>query len=355
MSMSGQNNNNGGPWGQGGGRNPNTPPNIEDLIRQGKEKLFGGSKGGKEGKSGFFFLIVVAALIWLSTGIYKVDPDEEGVVIRFGKYIETTKSGLHYHLPVPFETVETPKITKVNEIEIGGSGINSARRGRMSRTALNKERQMLTGDENIIDVGFSIFWKISDSKDYLFNLQQSRLSIKSVAESAMREVVAKSKVQDIMTSRRDSIELEVKDILQQVLDGYRAGVQITQIKMNEVEPPVQVQEAFKDVQKAEADRDKTISVAMEKQNMIVPQARGAAEKKIQEAEAYKARVIAEAIGQAARFSSVLKEYKKAKEVTRRRLYLETMEEILGGAQKTIIDGKGSPVVPYLPLDQLKKK
>lgn len=351
--MSWQNNNDGGrgPWGQGGGTNPNDPPNIEDLIRQGKEKFFGGSKGG-EGKNGFIILIIVALGIWLATGIYKVGPDEEGVVVRFGKYVETTKSGLHYHLPTPFESVFTPKITKVNEIEIGGTSRNTV--GRRSSLQIHKERQMLTGDENIIDVGFSIFWRISDSKDFLFNLQQREVSIKSVAESAMREVVAKSKVQDIMTSRRNSIELEVKDIIQQVLNGYQAGVEITQIKMNEVAPPIQVQEAFKDVQKAEADHDKTISLALQRQNAIVPQARGRAEQKIQEAEAYKAKVIAEAVGQASRFTSVLKEYQKAKEVTRRRLYLETMEEVLGGANKTIIDSKGSGVVPYLPLNQLKK-
>jgi membrane protease subunit HflK len=354
--MSWQNNNDGGrgPWGQGGGKNPNDPPNIDDLIRQGKEKFFGGSKGG-EGKGGFFILIIVAVLVWMATGIYKVGPDEEGVVVRFGKYVETTKSGLHYHLPTPLESVFTPKITKVNEIEIGGASRNSVGRRSGSRSQMNQERQMLTGDENIIDVGFSIFWRISDSKDYLFNLQKGAVSIKAVAESAMREVVAKSKVQDIMTSRRNSIELEVKDILQQVLDGYQAGVLITQIKMNEVAPPVQVQEAFKDVQKAEADHDKTISQAMQRQNEIVPQARGQAERKIQEAEAYKARVIAEAVGQAARFTSVLKEYQKAKEVTRRRLYIETMEEVLGGANKTIIDSKRNGVVPYLPLNQLQKK
>lgn len=336
-----------GPWGQGPGSG-NEPPNIEELIRKGQDKFrgaFGGGNGGSGGKGGRIFLFagffIFAA--WLFTGVYKVLPDEAGVVLRFGKWIETTDTGLHYHLPAPIETVIIPKVTAVNKIDIGFRNNK-------------KERQMLTGDENIIDVQFSILWKIKDPARYLFNLRQPQeLTIKSVAESAMREVVAKTAIQQIMTSEKQSIEMEVREIMQTVLDSYEGGIQITQVKMDTVLPPEQVSEAFNDVQKAEADRDKTINEAIKRQNQIVPKARGEAEKIFQEASAYKAKVITQAEGESARFLSVYEQYKLAKDVTRRRMYLETMELVLGRTNKVIIEGKGSGVVPYLPLPALNKQ
>lgn len=344
--MSWQNNNDGrdrGPWGGGTGGGQE-PPNIDELIRKGQDKFrsaFGG-EGGKGGVRRLIMIVLAVAFVgYLYAGFYKVQPDEAGVVLRFGKWIETKGTGLHFHFP-PVDRVIIPKVTVVNKIDVGfGAGI--------------KERQMLTGDENIVDVQFSILWRIKDPVRFLFNLEQQEQSIKAVSESAMREVVARTNIQQIMTSERLEIEIEVRSIMQDVLDKYEAGIEITQIKMDTVSPPVQVSEAFNDVQKAEADRDKTINEAKKYQNRIVPTARGQAERMNQEAEAYKARAITKAEGESARFLSVYEQYKLAKEVTRKRLYLETMERILGSTDKVILENENSGVLPYLPLPTIKKQ
>lgn len=348
--MSWQNNNGGkdrGPWGNGPSGGGQEPPDIDELIRKGQDKfrnIFGGGggrKGDGGGKSMFLFIVFALILGYAYAAFYKVEPDEAGVVLRFGKWIKTTDTGLHFHFP-PIDQVIIPKVTAVNKIDVGFDGSI-------------KERQMLTGDENIVDVKYSILWRIKDPARYLFNLEQQEQSIKSISESAMREVVAKTDIQQIMTSERLEIELEVRKIMQTVLDSYQAGVEITQIKMGTVSPPTQVSEAFNDVQKAEADRDKTINEAKKYQNKIVPTARGDAEKMNQEAEAYKAKAITMAQGESARFLSVYAQYKLAKDVTRRRLYLETMERILGNTDKVIIEENGNGVLPYLPLPALKNK
>ncbi|MBL4802260.1 MAG: FtsH protease activity modulator HflK [Emcibacter sp.] len=344
-----QNNNGGrdrGPWGNGpsGGQEP---PNIDELIRKGQDKFrnaFGGGGGraGSGGGKGMFLLIAAMFVVgYLYTAFYKVQPDEAAVVLRFGKWIETKDTGLHFHFP-PIDQVIIPKVTAVNKIDVGfGAG--------------KKERQMLTGDENIVDVQYSILWKIKDPARFLFNLEQREQTIKSVSESAMREVVARMAIQQIMTSERLEIEIEVRSIMQSVLDSYEAGIEIRQIKMDTVSPPSQVSAAFNDVQKAEADRDKTINEAKKYQNKIVPTARGQAERMNQEAQAYKARAITKAEGESARFLSVYEQYKLAKDVTRRRLYLETMERILGNTDKVILESSNSGVLPYLPLPAIKKQ
>ncbi len=351
--MSWQNNNGGkdrGPWGSGPSGGGQEPPDIDELIRKGQDKFraaFGGGNGGRGGKGrsggkGMFLLIAFMFVLgYMYTAFYKVQPDEAGVVLRFGKWIETKGTGLHFHFP-PIDQVIIPRVTAVNKIDVGFSGNK-------------KERQMLTGDENIVDVQYSILWRIKDPARFLFNLEQKELSIKSISESAMREVVAKTAIQQIMTSERFGIELEVRTIMQTVLDNYEAGIEITQIKMDTVSPPAQVSEAFNDVQKAEADRDKTINEAKKYQNKIVPTARGQAERMNQEAEAYKAKAITKAQGETARFLSVYKQYKLAKDVTRRRMYLETMERILGKTDKVILEGNGNGVLPYLPLPEIKKQ
>ncbi|PHZ84952.1 FtsH protease activity modulator HflK [Paremcibacter congregatus] len=345
-----QNNNGGkdrGPWGSGPGGGGQQPPDIDELIRKGQDKFrkaFGGGGGGRGGSQGggksMFFLIGLLVVVgYLYAGFYKVQPDEAGVVLRFGKWIKTEDTGLHFHFP-PIDRVYTPKITAVNKIDVGSG---------------KQERQMLTGDENIVDVEYSIFWRISDPARFLFNLEQQEQSIKSVSESAMREVVAKTKVQQIMTSERDGIEIEVRGIMQRVLNSYEAGIEITQVKLDTVSPPVEVREAFNDVQKAEADRDKTINEAKKYQNEIVPTARGEAEQMNQQAEAYKARAVTKAQGESARFLAVYEQYKMAKDVTRRRMYLETMEDILGRTDKVILENDGTGVLPYLPLPNVKKQ
>ncbi|NOZ42274.1 MAG: FtsH protease activity modulator HflK [Alphaproteobacteria bacterium] len=333
-----------GPWGSGPGGSNQEPPNIDDLIRKGQDKfrsIFGG--GGPRGANkGMIMLIVLfLSVSYLYAAFYKVEPDEAGVVLRFGKWVETTDTGLHFHFP-PIDQVYIAKVTTVNKIDVGfGTSI--------------KERQMLTGDENIVDVRYSILWRIKDPVRFLFNLEKQQQTIKSVSESAMREVVAKTPIEKIMTSERLGIELEVRSIMQKVLDKYKAGVEITQIKMNTVSPPSQVSEAFNDVQKAAADRDKTINEAKKYQNKILPTARGQASRMNQEAEAYKSQAIAKAEGETARFLSIYHQYKLAKDVTRRRLYLETMEKILGNTDKVILDEKGNGVLPYLPLPGLKQR
>ncbi|MCK5423965.1 MAG: FtsH protease activity modulator HflK [Emcibacter sp.] len=344
-----QNNNDGGkdrgPWGSGPGGGGQEPPDIDELIRKGQDKFrsaFGGGRGGKGGGKGMFMMIILMFTVgYLYSAFYKVQPDEAGVVLRFGKWIETKGTGLHFHFP-PIDQVIIPKVTAVNKIDVGFGG------GK-------KERQMLTGDENIVDVQYSILWRIKDPARFLFNLEQREQSIKAVSESAMREVVARTAIQQIMTSERLAIEIEVRGIMQTVLDSYEAGIEITQIKMDTVSPPAQVSEAFNDVQKAEADRDKTINEAKKYQNKIVPTARGQAERMNQEAEAYKARAITKAEGESARFLSVYEQYKLAKDVTRRRLYLETMERILGNTDKVILENENSGVLPYLPLPAIKKQ
>ena len=332
-----------GPWGSGPGGGQE-PPNIDELIRKGQDKFRstfgGGGAGGKGGGRGMFLLIALMFVFgYLYTAFYKVQPDEAGVVLRFGKWIETNDTGLHFHFP-PIDQVIIPKVTEVKEIYVGAG---------------KKERQMLTGDENIVDVEYTIFWKIKDPARFLFNLKQKEQSIKSVSESAMREVVAKTKIQQIMTSQRDNIEIEVREIMQTVLDNYEGGIAITQIKLDTVSPPSEVKAAFNDVQKAEADRDKTINEAKKYQNKIVPTARGQAERMNQEAQAYKARAITKAEGESARFLSVYEQYKLAKDVTRRRLYLETMERILGNTDKVILESGSGNVLPYLPLPAIKKQ
>ena len=342
-----------GPWGQGSGKGGGgQPPDIDELIRKGQAKFksaFGGGGSGGSGESlggGKSFGLIFMGLIafWLYLCVYIVDTDEQAIVLRFGKWVETTDPGIHF-LFAPVESKQITKVTAINVIQIGfGNSVLS-----------QKERQMLTGDENIVDAPFSVMWRINDPARYQFNLKDREETIKSISESAMREVVAKTNVQNVMTNNKNGIELEVMQITQDILNRYEAGIEITQVKMEDVRPPAEISDAFNDVQKAEADRDKFISVAKLEQNKIVPQARGEASKMLQEADAYRAKVIAEADGEASRFEAILVEYSKAKDVTRRRMYLDTMEQVLAGTTKIVIDSKGGGVVPYLPLPELNKR
>ncbi len=350
-----QNNGNGdrNPWGQGGGNRGQQPPNIEDLFKRGQDRLKGAMPGGMGGK-GIFVLVFLLLLVWLASGLYTVKPDEQGVVLRFGKWIETTGPGLNYHLPVPIESVLTPKVTVINRIDVGfGQGLSNGRRiGDYSR-----EKSMLTGDENIVDVEFSVFWRIDDAGKFLFNIEKQEETIKSASESVMREIIGQTQIQSALTEGRQKIEQEARANLQNVLQQYGAGVAITQVKLSKVDPPASVIGAFRDVQAAQADKERLQNEAQTYQNDILPRARGEATRMIQEAEAYKEQIIAKAQGEASRFLAVYGEYKQAKDVTRERIYIETMEQVLQEMDKIIIDGdaSGAGVVPYLPLDQLQKK
>ena len=353
-----------GPWGNGPQSSGPNSPDLEDLIRRGQEKLRTALPGGFGSGKGIIAVIAIAVLAWLLSGFYRVEPDEQGVVPRFGKFVGTTNPGLNYHLPYPIETVLTPQVTRVNRIDIGIRTGDDPRRGASMRDVA-EESLMLTGDENIVDVDFAVFWMVKpaapgSSEDigaanFLFNVQNPEGTIKAVAESAMREVVGRTNIQPILTGARQGIETSVQELMQRTLDSYRSGILITQVQLQKVDPPSQVIDAFRDVQAARADAERLQNEAQAYANRVVPEARGEAARITQGAQGYKERAIIEARGQTSRFLSVLTQYQKAPDVTRQRLYLETMERVFGGMDKVIIDQSaagGSGVVPYLPLGAL---
>jgi len=363
----------GGPWGSGGSKGPwgqgpqssgPTPPDLEELLRRSQDKLKSVLPGGNLGGRGVLLIVVAAMLVWGFSGFFKVEPDELGAVLRFGKYTRDAQPGLNYHLPYPIETVLTPKVTRVNRIDIGMRLIEDPRRTSQQIRDIPEESLMLTGDENIVDVDVSVFWqvKVGGAKDYLFNIQNPEGTVKAVAESAMREVVGRSDIQPILTGARQSIETSVHELMQKVLDTYQAGVQVTQVQMQKVDPPAQVIESFREVQAARADLVRLQNEAETYANQKVPEAKGQASKILQDAEAYKSQTVAEATGQASRFGKVYEEYKKAPQVTRQRIYLETMERVFGGTDKIILDsgsstqgGNNSGVVPILPLNEMVRR
>ena len=345
-----------GPWGQGprGGGGGSQPPNLEEMLRRGQERFKGMLPGGNMSGKGIVVAALVLAAVWLASGFYRVNEGEQGVVLRFGKYVKTTSPGLNYRLPWPIETALTPQVERVNREEIGMRGPSSDTFGRGRGDA--EKSLMLTGDQNIVDIDFAVLWKISDAGKFLFNIENPAQTVKVVAESAMREVIGKNPIQRILTEGRGQIEQRTRTLLQQVLDSYDSGIQITQVNLQKSDPPAQVIDAFRDVQAALADRERAQNEAEAYRNDIVPRARGEAQRLLQQAEAYKQEVVANAQGEAARFTSVYNEYRAAKDVTARRLYLESMEQILRGTTKIIIDQKhGQGVLPYLPLPELKNR
>jgi membrane protease subunit HflK len=355
-------NQSGGPWGSGGGpRGPwgsgpqpgggPTPPDLEELVRRSQDKIKNLLPGGSFGGWGSLLIVLGAIALWMLSGFYRVQTDEQGVVLRFGKYIGERQPGLNYHLPWPIETVLVPKVTSSRRLDIGMRLIEDPRRGSSTRD-VPEESLMLTGDENIVDVDFTVLWKVKDAANFLFNVQNPEGTIKAVAESAMREVIGRSTIQPILTGARQNIEQAVHELMQKTLDSYGTGVVITQVQMQKVDPPSQVIDAFRDVQAARADAERAQNEAQTYANKVVPDARGRASQIQQAAEAYREQTVAEAKGQASRFTQVYDEYKKAPEVTRKRIYLETMEHVLSGVNKTIIDPSVSKsgVVPYLPLN-----
>jgi membrane protease subunit HflK len=346
-----------GPWGSGPQPSGPTPPDLEEFLRRSQDKLRNVLPGGNLGGKGLGLILLAAVAIWGFSGFFRVDPDELGVVLRFGKYVRDVKPGLNYHLPYPIESVLTPKVTRVNRIDIGMRLVEDLRRGTSIRD-VPEESLMLTGDENIVDVDFSVFWvvKTGGAGDYLFNIQQPEGTVKAVAESAMREIVGRSNIQPILTGARQNIETAVHDLMQQTLDKYGSGITITQVQLQKVDPPSQVIDSFRDVQAARSDLERAQNEAQTYANKVVPEARGRASKIIQDAEAYREQTVAEARGSASRFLKVYEEYKKAPEVTRQRMYLETMERLFGGTDKIIVDsGANGGVIPYLPLDQLGRR
>ncbi len=350
----------GGPWGSGprgpwgsGPQQPggSRPPDLEEFLRRSQEKLRSWLPGNLGGRGIALIALIVIAL-WGFSGFFRVEPDELGVVLRFGQFIREAQPGLNYHLPYPIESALTPQALRVNKIDIGFD----TRRGTTMRD-VPEESLMLTGDENIVDVDFSVLWKVKPTSvgDYLFNVQNPEATVKAVAESAMREVIGQSNIQPILTGARQNIETAVQALLQKTLDDYGAGIQVQQVQLQKVDPPAQVIDSFRDVQAARSDLERLQNEAETYANRVVPEARGRASRIVQDAEAYREQTVADANGQTSRFLQIYDQYKKAPSVTRERMYLETMEHILGAADKTIIDtgpAAGPGVVPYLPLTNL---
>ncbi|HVV93472.1 MAG TPA: FtsH protease activity modulator HflK [Hyphomicrobiales bacterium] len=338
-----------GPWGGGppspGGRRP---PNFEDLLRGGQDRVRRLLPGGGAGGMGIVIVFVVAVLIWAATGIYTVQPGEVGVVQRFGAFVRQEGNGLHYHWPYPIETVDTVDVAHNRRTDIG---LRFDRAG--GTREVPEESLMLTGDGNIVDITFSVLWTVSDAPKYLFDLQDPPATVKAIAESAMREVVGRSDLQSLLTQGRAATETAVQKLMQGALDSYGAGVLISQVPLQKVDPPEEVIAAFRDVQAARADQERMQNEAETYANRVVPNARGKAAAIVQAAEAYKSQSVAEAQGQAARFDEVYASYKAAPAVTRERMFLETMEKLFGPADKIVLDTPGSTApLTYLPLDRL---
>lgn len=338
------------PWGSGGSGGNGTPPDLEDILRRSQDRLKDFIPGGSMGGKGLIILILGVIAVWLLTGFYTVRPNEVGINMVFGKYSSTSGEGLRYNYPYPIGRVLKPNVTAQQRIEVG---YRSTATGQGRARDVIEESLMLTADENIVDIDFDTVWQINPARpqDYQFNLQNPEGTIKSVAESAMREVIGRRNIQAILTTEQASIAQEVRQIMQEALDAYGAGVLINVVQLQAVQPPSEVRQAFFDVNAAQQDAVRVQNEAERDASRIVPEARGEASRTVQQAEAYREQSVADASGQAARFRQVYEEYRKAPDVSRERIFLETMERVFGSVDKIIVDQNGQGVVPFLPLNQ----
>jgi membrane protease subunit HflK len=340
---------NGGPWSRGpsGGGNGG-PPDLEEVLRRSQDRLrrFLPSRGFSGGT--LLVVLLIALIVWLLSGIYFVGPSEQGIVLRFGAYMKRTTSGMNYHLPWPIETAYSINVTSQRQITIGYRTEENADENHPVGDNPT-EADMLTGDENIIDINFTVGWVIHDAGAYLFNVEDPEGTVRAVAESAMREVVGRSQFESILTQEREHIQMEVRALIQKTLDEYGAGITIMTVSLQKADPPGDVLAAYRDVQKARADQERLRNEAEAYANNVIPKARGTAAKIVQDAEAYRQQVIAEASGQARRFLAVLAQYRTAPDVTRRRIYLDTMASILKDMNKVVVDDSAKGVVPYFQL------
>ena len=343
----------GGPWGSGPGGGQ--PPDLEEMLRRGQEKFRRAMPGGFGGGRGILLAVLAVFVVWALSGIYRVQPGEQGVELLFGKYVKSTSPGLHVWFPVPIGEVLKPNVERINSITVGyrdpGGGRSAVTRD------VPEESLMLTGDQNIIDIDFVVQWRIKSARDFLFNIRDLESTVKLASESAIREVVGQTRLEDALATKRTEVEVGTQGLLQKILDGYGAGVFIAEVKMQKVDPPQPVIAAFNDVQAAKQDRERQQNEAEAYRNDILPKANGEAQRMIQEATGYREQQIKEAEGEAKRFLSVYEAYKTGKEVTIKRLYLERMQNVLRDSDKIIIDrGPGGPgVVPYLPLPEIQKR
>lgn len=345
----------GGPWGGGGGgnqgpwgRGPSSgnqggPPDLEEMLRRGQDRMRQMVPGGLGGGRLVAGVAVGLLILWGFSGVYQVQPNEVGVPLIFGRVQPITTAGLHWNWPAPIGDVLKPSVTEVNTVEVGIAN-------------QMEESLMLTGDQNIIKVAFSVQWQISDPEKFLFNIQDYQGTIKSVAESAMREIIGQTPFDRAITTGRGEIEPGVHQLMQRMLDEYGAGVIITQVALQPVEPPPQVDDAFRDVKAAEQDRERASNEAQAYSNKRTLEAEGEARRTVLAAEAYKEQKIAQASGEAQRFIAVYEQYRAAPDITERRIYLETMERIMGGLDKVLMDNSGTGgSVPYLSLNELIKQ
>jgi modulator of FtsH protease HflK len=333
-----------GPWGQGpngsGGRGPRTPPDLEDLIQRVQDQFKSALPGGGGGRMSWLLPVLLVAAIWLYNSIYVVRPEQQGVVLNLGKYSRSTGPGLHFIL-WPVETVETVAVETENLLQFGDTA---------------QESLTLSGDQNIVDIKFTVLWKVGDPEDYLFNISSPEQLVRVVAESAMREVAGRTPAEEIRTRGRQAAQQQVQTLIQNTLDTYGSGISITGVQLERADPPPQVVDAFEEVQRAEQNQNRLIREAEQYRNQRLGAARGEASKIVEDAKGYKARVVAEAQGESQRFLSVHQEYSRAKEVTRERMMLETVEDVLSQSSKIVIDNKNaSGVVPYLPLPEVQQR
>lgn len=365
--------NGGGPWGGGGGGGnrgggggggpfgSRRPPDMEDVIRKGQERLKNLIPGGFGSYKGVLLVVVAALVIWLATGFFRVQPNQQAIQLVFGKpYGKPVEPGLHYNLPTPIGNVVVVNVQDQRRVVIGSRGGQNTAAPSTPYTRgprpTSTENLMLTGDENIVDIEFAVLWQIKDVFKYAFDVRNPEENVRAGAEAAMREVIGKSNLQYAQTEGRSRIEQDTKDLLQKILDEYGMGVRISNIQLLRVDPPQEVIAAFRDVQAARADKEKSINEANTYRNQVLPRAKGEAESIIQRGEAYKAEIIARASGDAQRFDQVYEQWAKAKDITTERLYLDTMEEVLRNVNKVMIDKNSSGaggVVPYLPLPELR--
>jgi len=357
--------NGGGPWGGGGGGNRGgggggpfgrRPPDMDDVIRRGQERLRNLLPGGFGSFKGIILIVLAAVVIWLATGFFRVQPNQQAIQLIFGKpYGGPVPSGLHYNLPGPIGHVELVNVQDLRYTTLGQQNSSSGY-GRNTRAGVSTENLMLTGDENIVDIGFTVLWQVKDVYNYAFNVRNPEETVRAAAEAAMREIIGQTTLLYAQTEGRTKVEQDTKDLMQKILDEYGLGVRVAQIQLQRVDPPAEVIGAFRDVQAARADKDRNINEANTYRNQVLPRAKGEASAIIQRAEGYKSQTVNRAKGDVQRFEQVYEQYAKAKDVTAERLYLETIEDVLRNVNKVLIDknSAGPGVVPYLPLPDLKQ-
>lgn len=340
----------GGPFGGGGGGNRG-PQDLEDLIKKGQDRMKSMMPRGGFGGLGIIIAIGVALLIWLGTGFYRVNPGEQGLVLRFGAWVNQdnlAEPGLHWHLPYPIESADIVNVDQVRQIPIGITTTNRTRNSQML--------QMLTQDQNIIDIAFTVQWRIVNAGFYQFNIRDPEDTVEAVAESAMREVIGQTDIQPALAEGRDEVAREVQELIQKVLDEYESGIQISSVNVQDAQPPQEVLEAFEDVQRAQQDLERARNEAEAYRNKVVPEARGFARRTIEDANAFKERIVKNAQGEAQAFVEVYNAFRLEPALTQQRLYLETMQSVLGNTDKLILDSTVQEgVVPYLPLNELRPK